>query len=127
VSVNLVKQVLAQAGSPQPTIGLGLGTGQWAPLSQITASGMVAAGIRFLLVITALVFFFFLLSGGIQWITSGGDKAQTEAARNRLTAAIIGLVIVFVAWAIINLISMLFGINLLNLNIEPIPGITPAP
>ena len=57
------------------------------------------------LVIAAIVFFFILVMGGVRWITSGGDKGKTEAARNQITAALVGLVIVFAAWAIIQLIE----------------------
>ncbi|OGM59165.1 hypothetical protein A3A75_03020 [Candidatus Woesebacteria bacterium RIFCSPLOWO2_01_FULL_39_10] len=58
-----------------------------------------------------------LVWGGVRYITSGGDKAQTEAARGQITAALVGLVIVFAAWAIINLVNIFFGVNILQLNI----------
>jgi TRAP-type C4-dicarboxylate transport system permease small subunit len=69
------------------------------------------------LVAAALVFFFMLIIGGIKWITSGGDKGQTEAARNQITAALIGLFIVFASYAIISLIQIFFSINILDLSI----------
>jgi hypothetical protein len=58
-----------------------------------------------------------LVWGGVKYITSGGDKGQTEAARGQITAALVGLVIVFAAWAIINLVNIFFGVNILQLNI----------
>jgi len=69
-------------------------------------------------VIAALVFFFMFIIGGIQWMTSGGDKAATEAARGRITAALIGLVIVFLVYAILNFINTFLGINLVYLDIS---------
>ena len=66
--------------------------------------------------------FFMLVIGGIRYITSGGDKAQTEAARGQITAALIGLVIVFAAWAIISLVNAFFGINILQLDIPSAAG-----
>lgn len=50
----------------------------------------------------------FLIYGGIKWLTSGGDKTGVEEARNHITAAIIGLVIIFLAYLIINVISFFF-------------------
>lgn len=91
--------------------------GQFAGLNNITIANIISALIILVLIIAALVFFFMLVWGGISYITSGGDKAQTEAARGRITAALIGLVIVFAAWAIINLVNIFFGINILQLNI----------
>jgi hypothetical protein len=63
------------------------------------------------LIIAALLVFVYLVWGGIQWITSGGDKGKTEEARNRITAALVGLAIVAAAWAIIQLVAYFFGID----------------
>ena len=90
-------------------------------LSTITFSQIVGALIVLILVIAAVVFFFMLLIGGVRWIASGGDKAQTEAARNQITAAIIGLVIVFAAWAILQLIDLFFGIDIFTNGLQIIP------
>lgn len=92
--------------------------GQWTNLGDVTFASIVSAIIVFVLIVAALIFFFMLVLGGIRYITSGGDKGQTESARGQITAALIGLVIVFAAWAIINLVNMFFGINLLQLNIQ---------
>jgi membrane associated rhomboid family serine protease len=63
-----------------------------------------------------LVFFFalilvliYLIWGGIQWITSGGDKAGTEAARGKITGAIVGIIIVAVAYAIYTILVQFVG------------------
>ena len=69
------------------------------------------------MVVAALLFFFMLVVGGIEWIIAGGDKAASENARKRITSALIGLAIVFVAWAIVALIKTLFGVDILNLTI----------
>ena len=76
---------------------------------------IIQRAIGIVLVIAAIIFFFVLVIGGIKWILSGGDKAQTEAARNQITAALVGLVIVFAAWAIIKLIESFFAVSILNL------------
>lgn len=55
-----------------------------------------------------------LVTGGVRWITSGGDKAATEAARGQLTAALVGLVIVFSAWALVRIVGTFFGIDILG-------------
>lgn len=92
-------------------------SGQFSQLANLTIGGIISALIRLVLVVAALVFFFILVIGGIKWIASGGDKAQTEAARNQITAALVGLVIVFAAWAIVQLINTFFGINIFELTI----------
>lgn len=91
--------------------------GDFSNLGNLTIGGIVSGLIRLILIIAFLVFFFFLVYGGIRWIASGGDKAQTETARNQITSALIGLVIVVSAWAIVELINRFFGINIFELNL----------
>ena len=93
---------------------------QFAALGGLTIPGIISALIRLTVVIAAIVFFFILVIGGIRWIASGGDKAQTEAARNQITAALVGLVIVFAAWAIVALINTFFHIDIFSLAIPSI-------
>src|SRR3990170_8352168 len=83
--------------------------GEFSGLTNLTVPSIVSGFIRLTLVIAAIVFFFILVMGGIRWIASGGDKAQTEGARNQITAALVVLVIVFAAWAIVQLIQVFFG------------------
>lgn len=52
-----------------------------------------------------------LLIGGINWISSGGDKGKLELARGRIMNAIIGLLIVFASWSIFLLILNFLGIS----------------
>lgn len=88
-------------------------------LVNITNVGqLISALVGTLLIISALLAFFFLILGGIQWITSGGDKAGMEAARNKITHAIVGLIIVGAAWAIMLLVQNFLGINVIGGSID---------
>ena len=107
--------VLAKGGN-QPNINLAP-PNQFASLSNVTFSSIVSALVGIVLIIAAIVFFFMLIIGGIKYIVSGGDKGQTEAARNQITAALVGLVIVFAAYAIISIVNAFFNVDLLNLEI----------
>lgn len=103
--------VKAQAINIQPG-------GQFGGLNNITISNIISAGIQILLIVTAIILLFVLIGGGIAVITSGGGDSQRQArGQQAVTAALIGLLIVFGAWAIINLINIFFGINILQLNI----------
>lgn len=83
-----------------------------------TAVGLFVGGLVGLLFIVAfLLAFFFLVTGGIQWLASEGDKAGLEAARNKITHAIVGLIIVGAAWAIMTLVAQFFGMDLTKLTI----------
>lgn len=69
------------------------------------------------LIIGALFFFFVMILGGIQWISSGGDKNALEEAKHKITNALIGIVILFSIFAILKLIENFFGISILTLDI----------
>ena len=83
-------------------------------LENITVPNLISGGISFLLITASVVFFFILVIGGIQWIVSGGDKTGAENARKKITNALIGLAIVFIAWAIIRLVSSVFGVDIIT-------------
>ena len=83
-------------------------------LSNLTVGGIVSGAISLVLILVALVFFFILVIGGLKWITSGGDEKKVATARAQITNALIGLVIVFAAWAIMKLIGTVFGIDIVG-------------
>ena len=93
---------------------------QWYNLGQLTVPSIVSAAIKLVMVVAALIFFFILVIGGIKWIASGGDKAKTESARNQITSALVGLVIVFAAWAIVALIKVFFNVDIFSLAIPSV-------
>ncbi|MCL4208728.1 hypothetical protein KJZ63_03825 [Patescibacteria group bacterium] len=78
--------------------------------------------LQFVLVIAALLVFLYLIWGGIEWITSGGDKGKTESARNKITAAVIGLIVVAASFAILQLALTFLGVGNINEVIDTIGG-----
>ena len=64
------------------------------------------------ILVAGLATFMYLVYGGINWITAGGDKGKLEEARNKITQAIVGLAIVASAWAVYLLVDYFFGIGI---------------
>lgn len=91
-------------------------------LTNLTAGGIISGAINLVLIVVALVFFFILVLGGLKWVTSGGDEKKVGAARAQITNALIGLAIVFAAWAIMKLIETVFGISIFNFSIPSFQG-----
>ena len=75
---------------------------------------IIRAVVQFILVVAFVLAFIMLLIGGIRWITAGGDEKGVAGARNMITAALIGLVIVLVAYAIILLVETFFGVSIIS-------------
>ncbi|MCX6793856.1 MAG: hypothetical protein NTY06_02005 [Candidatus Gottesmanbacteria bacterium] len=103
--MNWIQQVYADAtiNIPQPSNVKINNIGQ-----------LLSAVVGLLLILAALLAFFFLILRGIQWITSGGDKAGMEAARNKITHAIVGLIIVGAAWAVMILVQNFLGVTIIG-------------
>lgn len=102
------------SGNPFSTVLCGIsGTN-----TAITIRNIIVA----IVVIAVVIALFYLLWGGIKWITSGGDKEKVEAARNQIVASIVGLIVIFLAVFIISFILQAFGLSFTQLII---PKITP--
>jgi hypothetical protein len=86
-------------------------------IGKITIQSLVSGVIGLVFIAASLIFFFLLMAGGIKWMMAGGDKEKAGEARGQLTSALIGLVVVFIAWAVSTLIGNIFGFNLLELEI----------
>lgn len=69
------------------------------------------------IIIGVLIFFFILIIGAIQWISSGGDKNALEEAKHKITNAVVGIIILFSIFAILKVIENFFGISILTLDI----------
>lgn len=83
---------------------------------------LVRTSISILFIVAVIASLFFLIAGGIKWITSGGDKANLEQARNWIVAAAVGLIITFSSYFIINIILEFFGLPNVNNYIIPTLG-----
>jgi hypothetical protein len=75
---------------------------------------LISAGIGTAFLISFLLVFVMLVMGGVQWITSGGDKENTQKAKDRLTSALVGLAIIGGAWALMKVVEFFFGISILG-------------
>jgi hypothetical protein len=72
------------------------------------------------IILGVLIFFFILIIGGIQWITSGGDRAKLEAARSRLREGLVGIVILLSFFASVYVVEFLYNINLRAFRVSPL-------
>ncbi len=86
-------------------------------LTTYTPSMFLRTLINVMLGIAGVASFIFLLWGGLQWILAGGDKEGTEKARKKITAALIGLALVFSAYALLFIMRALFNIDVISVNL----------
>lgn len=74
-------------------------------------TNLVAFAVEVLIALLILLSLATLIWGGFMWIMSGGNKQELEKARQTLVFAIAGLVVAFLAIAMVNVIGDFFGIT----------------
>jgi len=62
---------------------------------------LLTFAIRAFFVIAGLAALFYLLLGALGWVTSGGDKDAVTAAREKIQAAVVGMILIVAVLAII--------------------------
>jgi lysylphosphatidylglycerol synthetase-like protein (DUF2156 family) len=63
------------------------------------------------LVFAGVVALILIIYSGIKYITSRGDQTAIDSAKKTLTYAIIGLIVIFLSFFIVQLISQLTGVS----------------
>jgi len=96
--------VLGHAYAQSPTFNEFFGfnlVGGGAGNPQATLTNLLRGIVNWVLVIVAIIAFFYLIASGIKYITSGGDAAKATEARNGIVNAIIGIIIVLLSFIIV--------------------------
>lgn len=63
------------------------------------------------LILGSVMTFIYLVWGGIQWISSGGNQEAAKSAKEKITDAIMGLAMLAAIWVIWRLIIYFLGIT----------------
>src|SRR5258706_1794136 len=107
--------ILTQQAFAQTVVGCPTGT--FAFLCTLTIARTIGATITFIFVISAVACLAYLMFGWISMGTSLGDPKQNRASGNHIVAAIVGLVIIFLSFLIMNIILGFFHTNIFSLTI----------
>ncbi|TSA44794.1 hypothetical protein D4R52_03680 [bacterium] len=73
--------------------------------NEAKTSDIVMRVIQILLAVAGLVAVIFLIVGGFRYILAGGNEEAAESAKKTITNAIIGIVIIILAFVIVRVIS----------------------
>jgi len=64
-----------------------------------------------IMVLASLLVLLYLIWGGIEWITSGGDSAKVQKARDKITQAVIGIIVLASVFALFGVLQNFLGLN----------------
>jgi hypothetical protein len=88
----------------------GLSTG-----SSNAFGNFITSVLRGVIAIGLLLVLIFLIMGAFDWISGGGDKGKTESARNKITGAIVGLIVLASTLALFVAIQKFLGITVFRI------------
>jgi hypothetical protein len=69
---------------------------------------------QYVFYLAGLVLLLYLVWGGLEILTSGGNPESLAKGKGKLTHAIIGFVIIFVSYWIIQLLEYILGVTILG-------------
>ena len=61
-----------------------------------------------------LALLIYLIFGGFGFLTSGGDPKAIESAKGKITGALVGFIIIFVSFWMVQLIGQILGIEMIK-------------
>jgi len=89
-------------------------SGLEAPDAFVKFNKVFSTGIGVLTVSAGIWFIIQIFAGTFQWLSSGGEKQALQNAQKRLTNAVLGLFVVIFAYALISIIGLIFGFDVLS-------------
>lgn len=95
MAVALPMTAYAQSSFSIESIGTKLGLGE-ADLKQT-----VLNIIQLVLGLMTLIAVVLIIYGGFVWLTAAGNEENTEKAKRIISAAVVGLIIILLAWAVV--------------------------
>ena len=92
--------------------------GGYVPTTGGDPSGFVASIIqnliRLLLIVAFIVFLLWTIFAGIRFITAGGDEKAVGSSWSQIYWGLIGMIIVVGAYAILRIVEIFFGVNIVS-------------
>lgn len=74
-------------------------------------ASVVGNALQYIFPIAGILLLLYMVWGGFSYLTSMGDPKKAESARARITHAVIGFVIIFVAYWIVQILDYVFKLG----------------
>jgi hypothetical protein len=78
-----------------------------------TLGEVISKLLPYIYLIAGLSLFLMLIWGGITLMTAAGNPDQSKAGYGRITGALLGFVIVFISYFIVQLVEIILGVKIL--------------
>lgn len=101
-STTLIAGAFGQARDALNQVGQKTGFGSAVDTSDVGFYDKIAGFINIALGLVGILASIYILYSGFRWMKAGGNDQEIKAAKDGLKNAIIGLVIIFLAYAVVN-------------------------
>jgi hypothetical protein len=107
-----VKQTPPNAGASTGTVSeVKLDyTGMTNPLRTVNVAEVIGRVIRAILAIIGSIFLMMVIYGGFTWMTAAGNDTKVAKGRSILIWAIIGIIVIFLAWMLVAVVFEAVGV-----------------
>lgn len=85
-----------------------------AGINSLRLQDLIQKATVLILYVAIILSFLFVVFAGFKWMMSQGDKKAIDEAQKTFTYAIVGLIIAFLSFFIVNIIGYAFGVPLLG-------------
>lgn len=87
--------------------------GKMIDLRTASLGSIISVILPYILVFAGLFLLVTLISGGIALMTAAGDAGKTKAGYGKITAGLIGFLIIFVSFFVVQIVEVLLGVKIL--------------
>lgn len=103
--------------NPNP-VGFGAASSTFALIDPLhnkfaTPADIANSLLPYLFTIAGLVLFGMLIAGGFTMLTAATDPKKAEAGKTRITNAVVGFIIIFVAYWLTQILEIILGVKIL--------------
>ena len=78
-----------------------------------TPKGIISALLPYLFTFGGLILFVMIIWGGFEMLSGASDPKSQEAGKNRITAAVIGFLLLFASYWLAQIVQSVFGLSIL--------------
>jgi uncharacterized membrane protein len=72
---------------------------------------IVGESLKYIFAVAGILLLIYLILGGFQYLTSAGDPKKAQEAQSKITQALIGFVIIFASYWIVQIVAAVLGLD----------------
>lgn len=82
--------------------------------SGLTLADIITSLYPYIYALAGFALFLYLVIGGFEFLVSGGDQNKIQSGKSKITNALVGFLILFLAYWIVQLIGTVLNVSLIN-------------